>query len=76
MPKGTDSSWTEKLYTKCVKSKHFEKPRFGSSAFLINHFAGRVEYETTGFLDKNRDTVLEEQVDILRNSEVRIINTL
>lgn len=71
MPKGSDSSWTEKLYAKCGKLKHFEKPRFGTSAFLILHFADRVQYKTTGFLEKNRDTVIEEQVDALRNGDVR-----
>lgn len=70
MPKGTDSSWAEKLYTKCKKSKHFEKPRFGTSAFLIHHFADRVQYEAVGFLEKNRDTVIEEQIDILRSCQV------
>lgn len=70
MPKGSDSSWAEKLYSKCAKSKHFGKPRFGTSAFLIHHFADRVQYETVGFLEKNRDTVVEEQIDVLRNSEV------
>ena len=70
MPRGSDSSWAEKLYSKCGKSKHFEKGRFGSSAFLINHFADKVQYETTGFLDKNRDTVLDDQIEVLRNGDV------
>lgn len=71
MPKGSDNSWAGKLYSKCGKSKHFEKPRFGTSSFLIHHFADRVQYEATGFLEKNRDTVIEEQVDVLRNGDVR-----
>ena len=70
MPKGSDSSWAEKLYSKCGRSKHFEKPRFGTSAFLIHHFADLVQYETIGFLEKNRDTVIEEQVDVLRKGNV------
>ncbi|XP_012524245.1 unconventional myosin-Va isoform X2 [Monomorium pharaonis] len=76
MPKGSDASWAEKLYTKCIKSKHFEKPRFGTSAFLIHHFADLVQYETVGFLEKNRDTVIEEQVDVLRNSENKLLRKL
>lgn len=70
MPKGSDGSWAEKLYAKCSKSKHFEKPRFGTSAFLIHHFADLVEYRTTGFLEKNRDTVVEEQIEVLRSGNV------
>ncbi|XP_024227627.1 unconventional myosin-Va isoform X2 [Bombus impatiens] len=76
MPKGSDSSWADKLYSKCGKSKHFEKPRFGTSAFLIHHFADRVQYETTGFLEKNRDTVIEEQVDVLRNGDNKLLKKL
>lgn len=76
MPKGTDASWAVKLYTKCNKSKHFEKPRFGTTAFLIYHFADLVQYETVGFLEKNRDTVIEEQVDVLRNSENKLLKKL
>lgn len=76
MPKGSDASWGEKLYTKCIKSKHFEKPRFGTSAFLIHHFADLVQYETVGFLEKNRDTVIEEQVDVLRNAENKLLKML
>ncbi|XP_071572144.1 unconventional myosin-Va isoform X3 [Temnothorax nylanderi] len=76
MPKGSDASWAEKLYTKCIKSKHFEKPRFGTTAFLIYHFADLVQYETVGFLEKNRDTVIEEQVDVLRSGENKLLRRL
>ncbi|KAL6423898.1 hypothetical protein ACFW04_010377 [Cataglyphis niger] len=76
MPKGSDASWAEKLYAKCGKLKHFEKPRFGTSAFLIHHFADLVQYETVGFLEKNRDTVIEEQVDVLRGSENKLLKKL
>lgn len=76
MPKGSDASWAEKLYAKCGKSKHFERPRFGTTAFLIHHFADLVQYETVGFLEKNRDTVIEEQVDVLRNSKNKLLKKL
>ncbi|XP_076679327.1 dilute class unconventional myosin isoform X9 [Andrena cerasifolii] len=76
MPKGSDSSWAEKLYAKCGRSKHFERPRFGTSAFLIHHFADLVRYETVGFLEKNRDTVIEEQVDVLRNGNNKLLKKL
>ncbi|XP_026828579.1 unconventional myosin-Va isoform X1 [Ooceraea biroi] len=76
MPKGSDASWAEKLYAKCGKSKHFERPRFGTTAFLIYHFADLVQYETVGFLEKNRDTVIEEQVDVLRSSENKLLRRL
>ena len=42
-------------------------------AFSIYHFADKVTYQADGFLEKNRDTVLEEQINILKASEVSII---
>lgn len=76
MPKGTDLSWTEKLYSKCIKYKHFAKAKFGTSAFMIHHFADLVQYESSGFLEKNRDTVIEEQIEVLKNSKNKLINEL
>ena len=70
MPKGTDSSWVEKLYSKCTKWKHFSRPRFGTTAFLIHHFADNVTYQSDGFLEKNRDTVLEDQINVVKNGQV------
>ena len=76
MPKGSDKSWVEKLYDKCNKSEHFTKPRLSQTAFVVKHFADDVEYECAGFLDKNRDTVNEEQINILRASGNDLVSEL
>ncbi|XP_043239041.1 unconventional myosin-Vb-like isoform X1 [Amphibalanus amphitrite] len=76
MPKGSDHSWVEKLYDKCRKSDHFEKPRLSNTAYVIVHFADKVEYESAGFLEKNRDTVLEEQINVLRASLDPVVSGL
>lgn len=76
MPKGTDGSWTEKLYAKCSKYSHFGKAKFGNSSFVINHFADRVQYESEGFLEKNRDTVIDEQLSVLKTSKNNLIRKL
>ena len=62
VPRGADNTWVEKLYDKCKKYAQFAKPRLSNSAFIIAHFADRVEYQCEGFVEKNRDTVLDEQV--------------
>ena len=41
-----------------------------NTSFIINHFADNVEYTMDGFLEKNRDTVLEEQINIIKASQV------
>ncbi|XP_072396790.1 unconventional myosin-Va isoform X1 [Diabrotica undecimpunctata] len=76
MPRGSDASWTEKLYTKCSKYPHFAKARFGTSSFIVNHFADKVQYESDGFLDKNRDTVIEEQINVIRSSKNALVKKL
>ncbi|XP_041794288.1 unconventional myosin-Vc isoform X1 [Chelmon rostratus] len=68
-PQGTDQSWLQKLFTYLEPSPLFEKPRLSSEAFVIQHFADKVEYQCRGFLEKNRDTLYEEVVDIMRDSK-------
>lgn len=70
MPNGSESSWIAKLNDKCSKFKHFEKPRFGTSAFLVKHFSDTVQYESFGFLEKNRDTVSKELVSVIEASDM------
>ena len=70
MPKGSDQNWCQKLYDRHTKAKHFEKPRTSQSSFLIHHFADKVLYQIEGFLEKNRDTVVEEHINILKASQV------
>uniref|UniRef100_A0A8C5GSP3 Unconventional myosin-Vb-like n=1 Tax=Gouania willdenowi TaxID=441366 RepID=A0A8C5GSP3_GOUWI len=73
MPKGSDENWARKLYDQHLSSKphpHFRKPRLSNSAFIVLHFADTVQYECEGFLDKNRDTVFEELINILKASQL------
>ncbi|CAG9853568.1 unnamed protein product [Phyllotreta striolata] len=76
MPGGSDSSWTEKLYTKCSKYSHFSKARFGTSSFVVNHFADKVQYESESFLEKNRDTVVEEQLNVIKGTRNPLVRAL
>ena len=70
MVNGSDANWCRKLYDKHTKHKHFSKPRMSESSFVIHHFADDVEYQIHGFLEKNRDKVLEEHIKIFKASEV------
>uniref|UniRef100_A0A8B9CU24 Myosin VB n=1 Tax=Anser brachyrhynchus TaxID=132585 RepID=A0A8B9CU24_9AVES len=70
VPKGTDQNWAQKLYDRHGGSQHFQKPRMSNISFIVLHFADKVEYQCEGFLEKNRDTVYEEQINILKASKV------
>ena len=77
VPNGSDSNWCTKMYSNLTKHAHFVKPKTSRTAFIINHFADKVQYEVDGFLDKNRDAVLENQLKILRASTVSMtLNTI
>uniref|UniRef100_A0A8C7U5G3 Myosin VB n=1 Tax=Oncorhynchus mykiss TaxID=8022 RepID=A0A8C7U5G3_ONCMY len=71
VPKGTDQNWCQKLYDRLSSSVHFQKPRMSNISFIIIHFADKVEYQCDGFLEKNRDTVYEEHINILKASKFR-----
>ncbi|XP_035538304.1 unconventional myosin-Va isoform X11 [Morone saxatilis] len=74
MPKGSDDSWAQKLYNTHLKtSSLFEKPRMSNRAFIIKHFADKVEYQCDGFLEKNKDTVNEEQINVLKASKFELL---
>uniref|UniRef100_A0AAR2K260 Unconventional myosin-Va n=1 Tax=Pygocentrus nattereri TaxID=42514 RepID=A0AAR2K260_PYGNA len=74
MPKGSDDSWAQKLYNTHLKTcSLFEKPRMSNKAFIIQHFADKVEYQCEGFLEKNKDTVNEEQIHVLKASKFDLL---
>lgn len=71
MPRGTDETWCAKLYSQICVNDVFQKPKFGyQRSFIVQHFADSVTYTVEGFLEKNRDTVWEEQIDLLKRSSV------
>jgi len=72
MPAGTDQGWCNKLFTQLGTEKHkkwFTKPRFSNSAFTISHYAHDVTYDCEGFLEKNRDTLPDELLNLIKNSD-------
>jgi len=70
LPMGSDDQFVTKLHHNFAadKQKFYKKPRFGKSAFTVCHYALDVTYESDGFIEKNRDTVPDEQMEVLRKS--------
>ncbi|KAI1437262.1 putative myosin MYO2 [Xylaria sp. CBS 124048] len=75
LPMGTDDQFVTKLQHNFSgdKNKFFKKPRFGKSAFTVCHYAVDVTYESEGFIEKNRDTVPDEHMAVLRASTNRFL---
>lgn len=76
MPRGSDKSWVDKITEKCAKYRHFGKPKFGGGAFLVKHFSDTVQYESLGFVEKNRDTVSKELVNVIVESRMSLCHKL
>jgi myosin X len=73
VPKGDDHSFLQKL-----SQKHGRNPKYGHShktptEFIVQHFAGPVSYDTTGFLQKNRDTLNRDVVASMWSSEINLL---
>jgi myosin-5 len=70
LPMGSDEQFVTKLHHNFAGDKQpfYKKPRFGKSAFTICHYALEVTYESDGFIEKNRDTVPDEHLEVLRQT--------
>lgn len=70
LPMGSDEQFVTKLHHNFAGDKQdfYRKPRFGKSAFTVCHYAIDVTYESDGFIEKNRDTVPDEHMEVLRRS--------
>ncbi|XP_074842384.1 myosin-IIIa [Carettochelys insculpta] len=67
-PRATDQTLVEKFEDN-LKSKYFWRPKRVDLTFGIYHYAGKVLYNASGFLAKNRDTLPADIVLLLRSSE-------
>ncbi|KAL9587715.1 MAG: hypothetical protein Q9212_000006 [Teloschistes hypoglaucus] len=70
LPMGSDKNFVTKLDHNFAadKQKFYKRPRIGTSAFTVCHYAIDVTYESDGFIEKNRDTVPDEHLEVLRQS--------
>ncbi|KAL7754345.1 class II myosin [Sorochytrium milnesiophthora] len=77
MPKATDKTFTEKLHSIWKgKSSKYEVPRFQQEGFILTHYADKVEYRTTGWLDKNKDPLNDNITKLLAASTDKFIAAL
>lgn len=73
-PKASDATFLQKINQNFEKHAYFEKLKIVRTTFKIRHYAGVVEYDVTGWLDKNRDELPEHMLGILRTSPVQLLS--
>ncbi|XP_009951962.1 PREDICTED: myosin-3-like, partial [Leptosomus discolor] len=80
-PKATDTSFKNKLYDQHLgKSNNFQKPKpakgKAEAHFSLVHYAGTVDYNITGWLEKNKDPLNETVVGLYQKSSMKILCSL
>ncbi|XP_036896559.1 myosin-13-like isoform X1 [Sturnira hondurensis] len=80
-PKATDTSFKNKLYDQHLgKSNNFQKPKAvkgkAEAHFSLVHYAGTVDYNIAGWLDKNKDPLNETVVGLYQKSSLKLLSFL
>ncbi|NXH02099.1 MYSS protein, partial [Loxia leucoptera] len=80
-PKATDTSFKNKLYDQHLgKSSNFQKPKptkgKAEAHFSLVHYAGTVDFNITGWLEKNKDPLNETVIGLYQKSSVKTLALL
>ncbi|XP_075438928.1 myosin-1B-like, partial [Ascaphus truei] len=77
-PKASDVSFKNKLYDQHLgKSNNFQKPKVvkgkPEAHFSLVHYAGTVDYNITGWLEKNKDPLNETVIGLYQKSSMKTL---
>ncbi|KAI3370050.1 hypothetical protein L3Q82_024840 [Scortum barcoo] len=77
-PKATDVTFKNKLYDQHLgKSAPFQKPKpakgKAEAHFSLVHYAGTVDYNVNGWLDKNKDPLNDSVVQLYQKSSAKLL---
>ncbi|TMW60504.1 hypothetical protein Poli38472_000546 [Pythium oligandrum] len=77
-PRGTEEALVNKFKTNHHKkgtevNPHIDFPKVKRTQFIINHYAGSVTYETVGFMEKHRDTLQKDLLDLIQASNIPLL---
>ncbi|CAM5156903.1 unnamed protein product [Eretmochelys imbricata] len=80
-PKATDMSFKNKLYDQHLgKSNNFQKPKpvrgKPEAHFSLVHYAGTVDYNINGWLEKNKDPLNETVIGLYQKSSMKTLALL
>lgn len=77
-PGASDKTFSHLMYDKCAGHSRFEADsrQVAEHLFAVHHYAGLVEYDVEGFVEKNRDELPKEASDLLLSSNNEFVRTL
>eukprot|EP01083_Nonionella_stella_P078527 214974_1 len=82
IPKGTDQSFHAKIFRHLGKYAHLSKvdskfqDKEAAGNFTINHYAGDVHYDCSGFVIKNKDIIWRDLVELGEASNMALLGEL
>ena len=76
IPGGSDKNFLHKLEEKQAKNPVYNRCPKLRNSFGVQHYAGAVNYDVTSFLDKNRDTLTADLLELLQASESPFLKLL
>ncbi|XP_022270406.1 myosin-IIIb isoform X5 [Canis lupus familiaris] len=74
-PQATNQTLVDKFEDN-LRCKYFWRPKGVELCFGILHYAGKVLYDASGVLEKNKDTLPADVVVVLRTSENKLLQQL
>ncbi|EGZ28124.1 hypothetical protein PHYSODRAFT_468885 [Phytophthora sojae] len=81
-PRDTEEALVNKIRTNHQTKKDgkvnesIDFPKVKRTQFIINHYAGSVTYETVGFMEKHRDTLQKDLLDLIQLSSLSLLPEL
>ncbi|XP_026859236.2 myosin-IIIb isoform X2 [Electrophorus electricus] len=75
-PQATDGNFVDKLNSKFKANPHYDVVRSHCPLFAIVHYAGKVQYNASGFLEKNRDNIPASIRNLFINSVTPLLSVL
>ncbi|KAE8910865.1 Myosin-10 [Phytophthora fragariae] len=81
-PRDTEEALVNKIRTNHQTKKDgkvnesIDFPKVKRTQFIVNHYAGSVTYETVGFMEKHRDTLQKDLLDLIQLSSLSLLPEL
>lgn len=72
-PKGSDVSFASKIVSLHEANPRLEKARLSQTHFVLHHYAGAVTYDAAGFVEKNKDSLQSDLLELLATSSNGLI---
>uniref|UniRef100_T1JDE0 Unconventional myosin-IXb n=1 Tax=Strigamia maritima TaxID=126957 RepID=T1JDE0_STRMM len=75
-PGASNETLLQKFHNEYKDNEFYGVPQKRESAFIINHYAGKVKYQIKDFREKNLDLMRPDIVSVLKNSNMAFVREL